>query len=69
MVATSKESPDFLVHGSDYLAARPGFEMIGRKDELDAVMDVLLRKSTGNNLIVHGKDGVGLSSLVLGLQA
>ncbi len=68
MVAAVKESPDFLVRGSDYLAAHPDFKLIGRKDELDTIMDVLLRKNTGNNLVLHGKPGAGLSSLILGLQ-
>ncbi len=68
MVAAVKESPDFLVRGSDYLAAHPDFKLIGRKDELNTIMDVLLRKNTGNNLVLHGKPGAGLSSLILGLQ-
>jgi ATP-dependent Clp protease ATP-binding subunit ClpB len=61
-------SADFLIRGSDRLAANPDFKLIGRKDELNAAMDVLLRKTTGNNLVLHGLSGVGISSIVMGLQ-
>ena len=66
---TPPTSPDFLISGSDYMAAHPEFKMIGRQDELNAAMDILLRKSTGNNLILHGYRGGGLSSIIMGIQA
>ncbi len=69
MAENNKETKSFLIKGRDYLDVRPDFKFIGRKDELDAVLDVLLRKNANNNLILYGKNGVGLSSILLGLQA
>ncbi len=66
---SSEVTSDFLIRGTDYLAAHPDFKLIGRQDELNAAYDVLLRKNTGNNLVLCGPGGVGLSSLVMGLQA
>lgn len=59
---------DFLIRGSDYLAQHPGFKLIGRDEELVSVSNVLMRKHN-NNLIMHGANGVGISSILLGLQA
>ncbi len=68
-VPTSPIAPDYLINGDEYLAANPGFKLIGRKADLDAVTDVLLRKSAGNNLILTGINGVGLSSFIMGIEA
>ena len=67
--SSSAITPDFLIRGADYLAEHPHFKLIGRQPELNASMDALLRKSTGNNLVLYGPGGVGLSSIVMGLQA
>src|SRR4051812_481231 len=66
---TSQPSPDFLIHGSDYLDAHPDFKLVGRKEEVAAVFDVLLRKNSGRNLVLNGQGGVGLSSIIMGVQA
>ena len=58
----------FAVRGRDYLAEHPGFELVGRDQELEVISNVLLRMST-DNVILTGRPGVGLSSIILGLQA
>lgn len=64
----SLPSSDFLIRGSDLLASRPDFKLVGRADDLVNVANVLMRKDN-NNLIVYGQNGVGLSTVLLGLQA
>lgn len=49
--------------------ALPDFELIGRKSDLADISSVLLTKGKKNNLILTGQSGVGLSSLIMGLQA
>lgn len=63
-------SEDFLIRGSDYLAWRgdKGFKLVGREEELVAAGNTLMRKDN-NNLLIYGPPGVGVSSIVLGLQA
>jgi ATP-dependent Clp protease ATP-binding subunit ClpB len=73
-VASAEKSPrspgpsGVLIRGRDHLAAHPGFALVGRDDELAAISNVLLRQNT-DNLILTGRRGVGLSSILLGLQA
>ncbi|MCB9990732.1 MAG: ATP-dependent Clp protease ATP-binding subunit [Rhodospirillales bacterium] len=59
---------DYLVRGSDYLAAHPDFELKGRQEPLNRLIKTLTRKSANNPLLV-GPAGVGNSALCLGLQA
>jgi ATP-dependent Clp protease ATP-binding subunit ClpB len=68
--ATTNTIPpsDFLVRGSEYLKKNPGFKLIGRDKDLENVANVLMRKEN-NNLVLHGQNGVGLSSILLGMQA
>lgn len=61
-------SSDYLIRGSDYLAKHPEFQLVGRDTELKEVANVLMRKD-GNNLLLTGLPGVGVSAVVLGLQA
>ncbi len=66
--ASTVTAGDFLIRGSEYLAQHPGFKLAGRQAELTAVSDVLMRKDN-NNLLLYGQNGVGLTSIILGLQA
>lgn len=61
-------SSDFLIRGSDVLASMPGFKLVGRDADLVNVANVLMRKDN-NNLVLHGQSGVGLSAVLVGLQA
>src|SRR5215831_7527730 len=58
----------YLISGSDMLASRPGFKLIGRDDALKRLTSILIR-SHANSVLLFGPGGVGCSSLVLGLQA
>ncbi len=58
----------FAIPGRDHLAAHPDFALVGRDDELAAISNVLLRMDT-DNVVLTGRPGVGLSSILLGLQA
>lgn len=59
---------DYLIRGSDYLAKHPDFNLVGRDTELKEISNVLMRKE-GNNLLLTGLPGVGVSAVVMGLQA
>ena len=59
---------DYLIRGSDYLAQHPDFKLVGRDEELKEVSNILMRKDA-NNLLLTGLPGVGVSSVVMGLQA
>lgn len=59
---------DYLIRGSDFLAQHPDFKLVGRDKELGDVANVLMRKDA-NNILLNGMPGVGVSSVVLGLQA
>lgn len=65
---TKGSSSDYLFRGSDYLAKFPDFKAVGREKEMKEVSNVLMRKD-GNNLLLTGLPGVGVSSIVMGLQA
>lgn len=66
--ASTIPSADFLIRGDAYLARSPDFQLIGRDEELKNVSINLMRKDN-SNLIVHGASGVGISAIVMGLQA
>ena len=61
-------SRDVLTRGSDVLARRPNFKLVGRDTEL-AELSTALMKLHRRNLVVTGRGGVGVSAIVLGLQA
>lgn len=58
----------YLIAGNELLASKPDFKLIGRLAELNKICSVLIRSSAAS-LIVVGPGGVGISSLVLALQA
>jgi len=49
--------------------APPAFELIGRKDVMTDVSKALLTKSKKNNVVMTGQSGIGLSTIILGLEA
>lgn len=61
-------SGETLTRGSDVLARRPNFKLVGRDTEL-AELSTALMKLHRRNLVVTGRGGVGVSAIVLGLQA
>jgi ATP-dependent Clp protease ATP-binding subunit ClpB len=62
-------SPNYLIRGTDYLNERaPDFKLIGRQGDLDKIYGILMRPSS-NNVLLTGLRGVGVSSMVFGLQA
>ena len=58
----------FLTTGGDALAARKGFKLVGRDDELRALSAILLR-AKASSVILAGPGGVGASAMIHGLQA
>ena len=58
----------YLISGSEMLAARPGFKLVGRDEALKRLTSILIR-SNANSVLLYGPGGVGCSSLVRGLQA
>lgn len=58
----------FLTTGGDALAARKGFKLVGRDDELRALSAILLR-AKASSVILVGPGGVGASAMIHGLQA
>lgn len=70
-IEKAKERPvarDFLLRGGDKLADTPNFKIVGRKNEIEEISEILMR-SRANNLILTGPAGVGLTALILALQA
>lgn len=61
-------SRDILTRGSDILARRKGFKIVGRDTEV-AEISAALMKLRRRNVVVTGRGGVGISAIVLGLQA
>lgn len=57
-----------LIRGREYLAGFPNFNLVGREQELERISSILIRKLS-NSLLLTGPAGVGISALVLGLQA
>lgn len=60
-------SKDNLISGEDRLKEQPHFNLVGRDEELDNLMKILLRKSA-SSVIMVGQGGVGCSAIALGLQ-
>jgi ATP-dependent Clp protease ATP-binding subunit ClpB len=59
---------DILTRGSEILARRKGFKLVGRDTEI-AELSAALMKLRRRNVVVTGRGGVGISAIVLGLQA
>jgi ATP-dependent Clp protease ATP-binding subunit ClpB len=57
-----------LIRGTDYLSRFPNFELKGRDKDLERISAILMRK-LANSLLLVGPAGVGVSALILGLQA
>ena len=57
-----------LIRGREYLAGFPDFKLVGREHDLERISSILIRKLS-NSLLLTGPAGVGISALVLGLQA
>lgn len=58
----------YLTRGSDYLAEKPDFKLIGRDLELERLTAILMRNDA-NSILLVGPGGVGCTALCLGLQA
>ena len=59
---------DILTRGGDMLKSMPDFKLVGRSEELSELTTILM-KMRKKNLIVTGRGGVGISSILLGIQA
>lgn len=59
---------NFIIKGSDYLAAHKGFKLEGRDADLERLTAVLLRDKSSSVILV-GPGGVGCTALCMGLQA
>lgn len=59
---------DFLFPGNEYLELHENFRLVGRDQELQRLMSILLRKHA-NSVIMMGAGGVGCTTLCLGIQA
>ena len=59
---------NFLIPGDAYLAAQPDFQMAPRPAEQMMISEILTRSSS-NNLILTGRSGVGITSLLMSLEA
>jgi ATP-dependent Clp protease ATP-binding subunit ClpB len=59
---------DILVRGTDVLNSFTNFQLVGRDLEL-AELTTVLMKMRKNNLIVTGRGGVGITAIVIGIQA
>lgn len=60
---------EFLIPGAEYLARNPNFSMVGRKAELKMLAEVLIQEDGENSLIITGDGGVGVTSIIMGLEA
>lgn len=59
---------NYLIKGSDYLAARKDFRLVGRDTDLERLTSILLRDKSSSVILV-GPGGVGCTALCMGLQA
>ena len=57
-----------LISGADYLAARPDFKFVGRTKERRDLQEILMQRNS-NCIVLTGASGVGMTGLVMGLQA
>ena len=58
----------FLINGVDYIKNHKNFDLIGRENDLNKLMTILVRKKS-NSVLVVAPSGVGASSVILGLQS
>jgi ATP-dependent Clp protease ATP-binding subunit ClpB len=58
----------YLITGGDFLAAKEGFKLVGRDEDLKRLSSVLMRNKAASVLLV-GPGGVGSTALCMGLQA
>lgn len=59
---------NYLIKGSEYLAARKDFSLVGRDADLERLTSILLRNRSSSVILV-GPGGVGMTALCVGLQA
>lgn len=55
------------ISGKEYLSQFPNFELINRDEDVERISSILCRKHN-NSLLISGPEGVGVSSILLGLQ-
>lgn len=58
----------FLTTGHEMLETMPNFKLVGRGKDMDRLTSVLLRKKAASVILV-GPGGVGVTSLIMGLQS
>jgi ATP-dependent Clp protease ATP-binding subunit ClpB len=58
---------NYLITGKDYLEKFPDFKLIGREDDLNRLISILVRKNS-NSVILTGARGVGCEHLCKGVQ-
>ena len=56
-----------LITGKEYIKNFPDFELIGRTEELQNLISILIRQKS-NSVILTGPAGAGCSALLIGLQ-
>ena len=59
---------NFLITGSEKLACRRNFKLVGRAEKFEELCTILTRMES-NSVIVSGPSGVGITTLALALQA
>jgi ATP-dependent Clp protease ATP-binding subunit ClpB len=59
---------NFLITGSEKLASRKNFKLVGRVEKFEELCTILTRMES-NSVIVSGPSGVGITTLALALQA
>jgi len=57
-----------LISGQDYLSQFPNFKLVSRDEDIERISAILCRKRN-NSLLISGLNGVGISSILLGIQA
>lgn len=56
------------IAGQDYLDLFPNFNLVSRENDIERISSILCRKQN-NSLLISGPSGVGISSILLGLQS
>ena len=56
-----------LISGREYLQKYPNFKLVSRDEDIERISSILCRKRN-NSLIISGLSGVGLDSLIMGLE-
>ncbi len=59
---------NFLITGSEKIASRKNFKLVGRAEKFEELCTILTRMES-NSVIVSGPSGVGITTLALALQA